>query len=106
MASLCYTSAKVVYSHNITLDEEAEQLLARRLVECEGNVSKAMRSFIIASADSGRRYRQQLRPHLDVMNRKLGMLRRQRIAGDGFVLEEMSSALGRVEETIAKVGTA
>ena len=51
----------MVYNHAISLDEITEKLLARRAETCDGNVSKAVRQFILESTDPAMRLRWAIR---------------------------------------------
>jgi hypothetical protein len=93
---------------NISLDDETLEMLMRRAEapDCAGNVSKAMRLFILESADAAIRVRRSIRPELADIVRLLGLLRSNyRISGLGVIIEDIDQAVRRVEEKLARVTT-
>lgn len=96
----------VTFTRTITLDHQTHDLLeARADAEHEGNASAAIRTYIKESGDHGMRLRRELRPDLDAIHRLLGLLRSERIPGNGIHVEQIALALGRIEEKVGRVTT-
>jgi len=90
----------------VSLDNETHRMLMRRAEQCEGNASKAMRSFILESSDTGMRVRRAIRPDLDIIHRTLGIVRKSdRVPGSGILIEQIDAALKSIEEKVARVTT-
>jgi hypothetical protein len=97
-----------VHSLHVRLDDETHELLTHRAAapDCAGNVSKAMRQFILGSVDEGMRVRRAIRPELDIITHKLAALRASaRMPGAGVLLEEIDRAVRSIEGKPAKVTT-
>jgi hypothetical protein len=83
-------------------------MLMRRAAapDCAGNVSKAVRTFVYESEDGGMRLRRSIRAELDCINQAIAMLRTSaRVPGAGVFVEQIDTAIKRVEQKLAKVST-